>query len=259
MVEMPAKDDDVTRREFKSQCRLEKMMFLRSGGHAYWSVRLTSGRTIKLSPDKVSIHFNPHKLDSERQMPFVMVEWHGRGKRNGPFESIEETHVDIIFRNHKHMEHYVGLKDIHLRGAIRHKGVVYRQTDDGYVSDDGDPLPMYFLLWYVMSQNERQAFAESNEHLVDSLPSGSALDESVVYHTDPDAIRTNTDANGNDVTPAAVESQEFSKVDDSVKVDTAPQIDTAPAQQIEIAAPSVEISAPSVDISTPSIDISTTS
>lgn len=177
-----AHDDDVAEREFRSRYLLKSFKYLKDRGFVF---TLSTGGSLDMVTDKVSIEFRPRQFTSDRMMPDIDIVWQGVGKRSGPFKSVVETHVTLTFRNHTHMNRFFKGAS-HMPKALRHEGTVYLRRNDEYYDNSGSMLPVWIMLWYLMSDNDRQAFAAHNETLVSQMPDTAALETSVVDHSDDD-------------------------------------------------------------------------
>jgi hypothetical protein len=234
--EVKAHDDDIAQREFKSRYFLKSFTFLKDRGFAF---TLSSGGSLDMATDKVSIEFRPRLFTSDRMMPDIDIVWQGVGKRSGPFKSIVEKHVTLTFRNRAHMDRFFK-GGTHMPKALRHEGSVYLRRDDAYYDNSGSMLPVWIMLFYMMSNNDREAFANNNAALSGSIPNDSAIQQCVVTHDDEDykAAVSPTDSGsaddagntGGDRSDAAQPDQAAPQQDDTpAQQDSTPTVDSSPA------------------------------
>ena len=203
-IEVKARDQEVADRQFQSEYRLRS--FSMRGGHGF-SLELSTGGTVNIAAGKVSIRFQSGKFDGDHMMPYVGIVWHARGKRHGPFEAVREEHVTLTFKNHKHMDHCFS-GGAHLPHALRHHDRIYIKRDDAYYDNSGNMLPMWMMIWYVMSESDRQAFAAHNASLVSSMPDASMVQASTVDRGDDDFKAAISDDTGTS-SPSAGASVDF--------------------------------------------------
>lgn len=199
--------DEEAKREFKHRCGLLKIVMMPGRNGPVFAVFLDGHVVSNFDSGEMEYRFAPEELGENGGKPIAELMFSGKGKRFGPLRQYGTSHIICTFADQKQMNEYLDVTNRRMPKAIVYQGETYSSTSTGqYQSDSGSMLPLLMVMYFLLPNNEREAFAAQNpeiQGMLGSDASGREQTDGAVY----------TETAGSDSTPdfnGATQDQQFS-------------------------------------------------